>query len=86
MELSPRLAEENGLDPFQKGSGIYVHSVMRRSIARNFFRPGDIVRSVNGIQTKTVDELKSALSAGKESSWDIEIERNGRIVRGTVRL
>ncbi len=86
VELSPRLAEENGLDPFQKGSGIYVHSVMRRSIARNFFRPGDIVRSVNGIQTKTVDELKSALSAGKESSWDIEIERNGRIVRGTVRL
>ncbi len=86
VELSPRLAEENGLDPFQKGSGIYVHSVMRRSIARNFFRPGDIVRSVNGVQTKTVDELKSALSAGKESSWDIEIERNGRVVRGTVRL
>ena len=85
VELSPRLAEENGLDPFQKGSGIYVHSVMRRSIARNFFRPGDIVRSVNGAQTKTVDELKSAL-AKDASSWDIEIERNGRVVRGTVRL
>ena len=85
VELSPRLAEENGLDPFQKGSGIYVYSVMRRSIARNFFRPGDIVRSVNGVQTKTVDELKSALDEGA-SSWDIEIERNGRVVRGTVRL
>ena len=85
VELSPRLAEENGLDPFQKGSGIYVYSVMRRSIARNFFRPGDIVRSVNGVQTKTVDELKSALNEGA-SSWDIEIERNGRVVRGTVRL
>ena len=85
VELSPRLAEENGLDPFQKGSGIYVYSVMRRSIARNFFRPGDIVRSVNGVQTKTVDELKSALNEGV-SSWDIEIERNGRVVRGTVRL
>jgi len=59
--------------------------VMRRSIARNFFRPGDIVRSVNGAQTKTVDELKSAL-AKDASSWDIEIERNGRVVRGTVRL
>jgi Do/DeqQ family serine protease len=85
VELSPRLAEENGLDPFQKGSGIYVHSVMRRSIARNFFRPGDIVRSVNGVQTKTVNELKSAL-AQDAGSWDIEIERNGRVVRGTVRL
>lgn len=85
VELSPRLAEENGLDPFQKGSGIYVYSVMRRSIARNFFRPGDIVRSVNGVQTKTVNELKSALDEGA-SSWDIEIERNGRVVRGTVRL
>jgi S1-C subfamily serine protease len=85
VELSPRLAEENGLDPFQKGSGIYVYSVMRRSIARNFFRPGDIVRTVNGVQTKTVKDLENAL-AQDSSSWDIEIERNGRVVRGTVRL
>lgn len=85
VELSPRLAEENGLDPFQKGSGIYVYSVMRRSIARNFFRPGDIIRTVNGVQTKTVKDLENAL-AQDSSSWDIEIERNGRVVRGTVRL
>ncbi len=85
VELSPRLAEENGLDPFQKGSGIYVHSVIRRSIARSYFRPGDIIRSVNGVSTKTVKELKSAL--GKDTdTWDVEIERNGRVVRGTVKL
>ena len=85
VELSPRLAEENGLDPFQKGSGIYIYSVARRSIARNFFRPGDIIRSVNGVSTKTVKELQSAVKEDG-NSWDVEIERNGRTVRGTVRL
>ncbi len=85
VELSPRLAEENGLDPFQKGSGIYVYSVSRRSVAGNYFRPGDIIRSVNGKQTKTVKELQGALD-GSSNSWDIEIDRNGRTVRGTIRL
>lgn len=85
VELSPRLAEENGLDPFQKGSGIYVHSVMRRSIARSYFRPGDIIRSVNGRPVLKVSELQAEL-AKSQSSWAIEIERNGRTIRGTVRL
>ena len=85
VELSPRLAEENGLDPFQKGSGIYVYSVSRRSIARNYFRPGDIIRSVNGQQTKTVRDFENLLDDSSKS-WDIELDRNGRTIRGTVRL
>jgi Do/DeqQ family serine protease len=85
VELSPRLAEENGLDPFQKGSGIYVYSVARRSVARNYFRPGDIIRSVNGKQTKTVKDLE-ALLKDSDRSWNIELDRNGRTIRGTVRL
>jgi S1-C subfamily serine protease len=85
VELSPRLAEENGLDPFQKGSGIYVHSVLRRSVARNYFRPGDIIRSVNGVSTKSVMDLKTALKPATRS-WNIELERNGRLIKGTVTL
>ena len=85
VELSPRLAEENGLDPFQKGSGIYIHSVLRRSVARNYFRPGDIIRSVNGVSTKTVKDLKKSLKPGTRS-WNIELERNGRVIKGTVTL
>jgi len=85
VELSPRLAEENGLDPFQKGSCIYVYSVARRSVARNYFRPGDIIRSINGKPTKTVKELQTVLGSSGQS-WDIELDRNGRTIRGTVRL
>ena len=85
VELSPRLAEENGLDPFQKGSGIYVYSVARRSIARNYFRPGDVIRSVNGKKTTTVKDLEAVLR-DSDRSWDIELDRNGRTIRGKVRL
>ena len=84
IELSPRLAEENGLDPFTRGSGIYVHSVTRGTISRNYFRPGDIIRSVNGKQTRTVREIQDVLKQNVRE-WDIELERNGRTVRGTVR-
>lgn len=84
IELSPRLAEENGLDPFTRGSGIYVHSVTRGTISRNYFRPGDIIRSVNGKQTRTVREIQDVLKQNVRE-WEIELERNGRTVRGTVR-
>lgn len=85
VELSPRLAEENGLDPFKKGSGIYVHSVMRRSVARSYFRPGDIIRSVNGETVTSVEDLQGVL-AQPSNAWDIEVDRNGRVIKGTVRL
>jgi Do/DeqQ family serine protease len=84
IELSPRLAEENGLDPFSKGSGIYVHSVTRGTVSRNYFQPGDIIRAVNGKQTKTVKDLEGILKKGGRS-WDLEIERNGRTIKGTVK-
>ncbi|MFN4025627.1 MAG: Do family serine endopeptidase [Hyphomonas sp.] len=84
IELSPRLAEENGLDPFTRGSGIYVHSVTRGTISRNYFRPGDVIRSVNGKQTRTVREIQDVLSQDARE-WNIELERNGRTIRGTVR-
>jgi len=85
VELSPRLAEENGLDPFKKGSGIYVHSVIRRSVARGYFRPGDIIRSVNGLSVTSVQALQTELSKPARE-WAIEVDRNGRVIKGTVRL
>ena len=84
IELSPRLAEENGLDPFSKGTGIYVHSVTRGTVSRNYFQPGDIIRTVNGKSTRTVKDLENVLGKGG-NSWELEIERNGRTIKGTVR-
>jgi Do/DeqQ family serine protease len=84
IELSPRLAEENGLDPFSKGSGIYVHSVTRGTVSRNYFQTGDIIRSVNGKTIKSVRDLQSVIEKGGRS-WEIELERNGRTIKGTVR-
>ena len=84
IELSPRLAEENGLDPFSKGSGIYIHSVTRGTVSRNYFQPGDIIRSVNGKSTRSVEDLEGVLDRGGRN-WEIELERNGRTIKGTVR-
>jgi Do/DeqQ family serine protease len=84
IELSPRLAEENGLDPFSKGSGIYVHSVTRGTVSRNYFQPGDIIRSVNGKATRSVKDLENVIAKGGRN-WEIELERNGRTIKGTVR-
>ena len=84
IELSPRLAEENGLDPFSKGSGIYVHSVTRGTVSRNYFQPGDIIRSVNGKSTRSVKDLEGVIEKGGRN-WEIELERNGRTIKGTVR-
>ncbi len=82
-ELSPRLAEEIGRDPFD--SGILVTRILRGAYARRIVRPGDIILAVNGARVQTLVELEAALDA-ETSLWQIEIERNGRRVQGTVRL
>ncbi|MEL7043077.1 MAG: Do family serine endopeptidase [Pseudomonadota bacterium] len=82
-ELSPRLAEELGRDPFQ--SGVLVNRVMRRSYARRVVRSGDIIVSVNGAVIKTLDDLDAAL-AYNGARWDVEIDRNGRSLTGTITL
>lgn len=82
-EISPRYAEEAGLDPFQ--SGVLVAKIKRRSYARRYVQPGDIIRRINGRMIKTLDDLDAAIGVSAES-WAIEIERNGRKISGTVTL
>jgi Do/DeqQ family serine protease len=72
INLSPAAADEYGLDPFLRG----VVVVKSDGIAANQgFRPGDIIRSVNGRATPTVASLAQAL---RDSSWRIVVERGGR--------
>ncbi|WP_407646490.1 DegQ family serine endoprotease [Henriciella aquimarina] len=82
-ELSPRLAEEMGRDPFQ--SGVLVTRILRRAYAWQVVRPGDLILSVNDASIETLKDLKEALEADT-STWKIEIDRNGRRISGTVRL
>jgi len=82
-ELSPRLAEEMGRDPFD--TGILVTRVLRNAYARRVVRPGDVILSVNGESVEDLQVLEAEL-AQPRSQWAIEVERNGRTIRGTVRL
>ncbi|MEM9225220.1 MAG: PDZ domain-containing protein, partial [Pseudomonadota bacterium] len=82
-ELSPRLAEELGRDPFE--SGVLVTRIMRRAYAWRVVRPGDLIVSVGDQPIKTIDDLDRALETGG-NRWAIEIDRNGRRISGTVIL
>lgn len=82
-ELSPRLAEELGRDPFE--TGVLVTRVMRRAYARRIVQPGDIIRSVDGKTVMGLEDLERALDRDS-GRWSIEIDRNGRRISGTVVL
>lgn len=82
-ELSPRLAEELGRDPFDVG--ILVTRVLRNAYARRVVRPGDVIMSVNGNRVADIEALENEL-AEPRGQWAIEVDRNGRLIRGSVRL
>ncbi|MEQ8556969.1 MAG: Do family serine endopeptidase [Henriciella sp.] len=82
-ELSPRLAEEMGRDPF--ASGVLVTRILRRAYAWRIVRPGDLIVSINDEPIKTLKDLDEAL-AEETSRWAIELDRNGRRISGTVTL
>ena len=72
INLSPAAADEYGLDPFLRG---VVLTKVSGIAASQGFRPGDIIRAVNGRRVSTVAELAAALQA---TEWRITLERGGR--------
>ena len=83
-ELSPRLAEEMGRDPF--ATGVLVTRIMRRGYARRIVRPGDVIVGVNGKKIDSLDDLEKLLNASGTRTWQLELDRNGRKISGSVRL
>ena len=76
VNLSPAVADELGMDPFT-ARGVIVTSLTARGFAaRGGFRPGDIVREVNGNEVETVADLQRALRG--DGPWVIAIDRGGR--------
>src|SRR5690606_23001218 len=59
VNLSPAVADELGIDPFL-GPGVLVTSIGRGFAMNAGFRPGDLIREVNGRRIGSVADLVSA--------------------------
>jgi S1-C subfamily serine protease len=81
VNLSPAVALELGANPFAKGVLI---TDLKDGLAGQYFRPGDIIRQVNGQDIRTVAGLKAALAADRR--WSVTIERQGQEVSGNFSL
>ena len=77
--LSPAYAIELGVDTAT--DGVIITAVAGNGYARRAgFRPGDIVRSVNGRAVNTTAELQRLLQDVR--GWRITVERNGQRITG----
>ena len=84
VNLSPAVADELGVDPFQ-GPGVMVVRVGRGFAMNAGLRPGDMVRSINGRKIDDVGDLAAVLDAGA-GAWQVTIQRNGQQVTANFRL
>lgn len=83
--LSPAVAERVNRNPFS--SGVIVTDTERNSFAARFgLTEGDRILSVNGEEVSTVEEVVSVLSEGAvRGVWELQIERDGRVIRRRLR-
>ena len=65
-------------------TGVIVVEVRRGSASNRFgFRPGDIVREINGTEIKSVAQLK-ALLIQQVKRWRVVIDRDGETLSMVV--
>ncbi|WP_208435676.1 DegQ family serine endoprotease [Bartonella phoceensis] len=65
--------------------GVVITSLDEMSNAAGIFRPGDILRVVNGHKIQTVSQLKKVLMQGRPNMWQLEYERDGMYIRQFIR-
>ena len=78
--MSPALGEELGFDPYVQG--VMVLKVERGSAANyNRLRPGDFIVGLGDDDIASTRQLDALLLSkrGNPESWDISVDRNGRI-------
>ena len=80
--LSPAVADELGLDSFLKG--VTITEVQAGSAASRLgVKPGDVVLKINGVEIKTVEDLKDTI-AHQSTSWRLSIRRGDRVLNVVV--
>ena len=76
VNLSPALAENLGLGDLWQG--VMVLKVARGSPARRLgFRPGDLIRGVNGESVADTAGLEDIIKGATSNVWQLDIERDG---------
>jgi serine protease Do len=81
QNLSPAVNSDMGLGMMVRG--VAVVSVAPNSLSGNIgFQPGDIIRSVNGMNINRSGDLQRALNA-VDRGWDLVIERDGRKIQAS---
>ncbi len=83
LNLSPAVAIELGGNPFARG--VLISQIKGGLSVNAGFRPGDVVREVNGRPIATVAELRAAL-AQSGGRWRIVIERGGQRIEAAFDL
>ena len=81
VNLSPAVADELGIDPFDAPKGVMISSIdSGQSYAAGVgLRPGDIIRQVNGKAISTTADLDALLKAGARG-WRIAIQRGDQVI------
>lgn len=84
VNMSPKLAEEIGFDPFVRG--VVITNITSRSPAARRFRRGDIMLSINEKKVESTDDMADIIEdAETRDLWSVEVDRGGRIRQGTIR-
>jgi serine protease Do len=78
--ISPAVADEAGLPSTAKG---VVALKIGAGPARRYFRPGDIILEVNGVEIDSVATLNAVL-AEDGGFWRIAVNRGGRVLKLAV--
>ena len=83
INLSPAVAIELGVNPFAKG--VMITEIRSGLSANAGFRPGDLIRQIDGQTIDTVAQLRAAL-ARSGRSWRVVIIRNGQPIEAAFNL
>lgn len=79
--LSPAVNAELQLDLTARG--VVVVSSGQSVAAQQGFRPGDVIRTINGAEIHSVGELKQAL-IGAAGQWNMVVDRGGEQIRVSI--